>query len=207
MVITRRLLFAGTLAITLSRPSAAQVDVSTAELQAAITSLARAASGVPANLRTQRLMDAIQWMRKNASTARTENVSQEYLGSLERAAMVLSHPQSADAVEDVTRELEAKVEHCRRLQVGMGGSVLLKVNTRRGANIISDWQVLYLLKFDEWLRTPPRNFLRVSSPTEMNIEPGRYWIWARDPATGTTSDRVLVEVAGEKSLALDLPVP
>jgi hypothetical protein len=73
--------------------------------------------------------------------------------------------------------------------------------------VVADWQVLYLLKFDEWLKTPPRNFLRVSSPTEMNVEPGRYWIWAHDPATGRTSDRVLVEVAGQKELLLDLPVP
>jgi hypothetical protein len=207
MVMTRRLALAAIFAVAFPRPSVAQVDVSMAELQFAVTSLARAAAGLPENLRSTRLMGAIQWMQKNAANTRTESVSREYLRSLERAAKLLSHLQSATVIDDVTRELEAKVEHCRRLKVGMGGTVLLKVNTRRGASVISDWQVLYLLKFDDWLKTPPRNFLRVSSPTEMGIEPGRYWIWARDPATGKISDRVLVEVAGEKSLALDLPVP
>jgi hypothetical protein len=204
---TRRLLFVAAFAVSLTRPAGAQIGVSSTELQAAVTTLAFAASGLPEGLRNPRLIDAAQWLQNNAIKTRAENVSREYLRSLERAAVVLSQASGAEAVEDVTRELEAKVQHCRSLGVGMGGSVLLKVNTRRAAQVVGDWQVLYLLKFDEWLKAPPRNFLRVSSPTEMNVEPGRYWIWARDPTTGATSDRVLVEVAGQKELLLDLPVP
>jgi len=33
-------------------------------------------------------------------------------------------------------------------------------------------------------------------PTEVELEPGRYWVWADDPATGKKSDRVLVVVRG-----------
>ena len=200
-------MFAATLAVALSRTSVAQVAVSPAELQAAVAALAQAEASVPEAVRTSRLTAAVRWLQNNVTNSRAETVSREYLQSLDRVAMILSHLHNAVAIDDVTRELEAKVNHCRTLRIGMGGSVLLKVNTRRGARVVSDWQVLYLLKFDDWLKTPPRNFLRVSSPTEMNVEPGRYWIWARDPVSGSTSERVLVEVTGQKELLLDLPVP
>jgi hypothetical protein len=40
----------------------------------------------------------------------------------------------------------------------------------------------------------------------MTIDPGRYWVWTRDPANGTTSDRVLIQVAGQKEVTIDLAV-
>jgi hypothetical protein len=203
----RSLVCVATFAVALTRVSGAQVEVAPTELQTVVLTLATAATRVPESLRSPQLISATQWLQGNVKKTRASDVSREYVSSLERAAQVLSSATRAEVVEDVTRELEAKVQHCRSLGVSMGGSVLLRVNTRRAARVVGDWQVLYLLKFDEWLKTPPRNFLRVSSPTEMNVEPGRYWIWARDPATGTTSDRVLVEVAGRKELLLDLPVP
>jgi hypothetical protein len=204
---TKRLTLAATLMLTISHASSAQVSPPRPDLPAAVATLARSSAGLPDNLRTSRLTAAVQWLQNNVGKTRPENISPEYARSLERASAVLSGSPNAAAVEDVTRELEAKVEHCRRLGVGMGGSVSINVNTRRAGRVVSDWQVLYLLKFDDWLKTPPRNFPRVSSPTEMNVEPGRYWVWARDPATGKTSDRVLVEIAGQKELSLDLPVP
>lgn len=205
--LTRHLISAVALTGALFQSAGAQVGVPAADLQNGVTTLANAVAALPPDLRTSRITEAVRWLHNNASKTRPENVSSEYVRSLERAAAVLARPPSAAAVEDVTRELEAKVQHCRTLGVGMGGSVLLRVNTRRGPSVVGDWQVLYLLKFDEWLKTPHRNFLRVSSPTEMSLEPGRYWIWARDPVTGRTSDRVLVEVAGQKGFLLDLPVP
>lgn len=150
---------------------------------------------------------AVRWLQNNAPKTNPSLVTREYVQALERAAAVLGQRSDPAVLEDVTRELEAKVTHCRLLGVGMGGSIALKVNTRRGSAVVGDWQVLYLLKFDDWLKTPPRTFPRVSSPTDARVEPGRYWIWARDPTTGRTSDRVLVEVAGRADLLVDLPVP
>jgi hypothetical protein len=176
-------------------------------LKGAVTELSSAVGALPEAQRSARLAAAAQWLTNNASKTKPETVSEEYAGSLRRAADLLRKQPTPDVLEDVTSELEAKVVHCKQLGVGMGGSVLVRVNTRRGSATVSDWQVLYLLKFDEWLRTPPHNFPRLSSPTDMSIEPGRYWVWARDPATGRTSDRVLVQVAGQKEVLLDLPVP
>jgi hypothetical protein len=154
-----------------------------------------------------RLESAVRWLRNNAPKSDPALVTREYVASLERAAALLGRQPDPAAVEDVVRELEAKVHHCRTLGVGMGGSVALVVTTRRGGLVVDNRQVQYLLKFDEWLKTPPRTFPRVSSPTEARVEPGRYWIWARDPATGTAGERVLVEVAGRSNFAVDIPVP
>ena len=156
---------------------------------------------------SDRLRASVDWLNRNYEKTNPDNVTDEYVRTLQRAGKLLSDQPTAEMIEDVTRDLEAKVDHCKRLSIGMGGSVRLRVNTVRAAQTVSDWQVLYLLKFDEWLKTPPRNFPRMSSPTETSVEPGRYWIWARDPATGKTSQPVLAEVAGQPALVLDLPVP
>ena len=67
---------------------------------------------------------------------------------------------------------------------------------------------LYLLKIYERIKgASPAAFPTLSTPTEVRLDPGRYWMWARDPATGRTSDRTLVRVAGQTELPIDLPVP
>jgi hypothetical protein len=195
------------LALTVFQAAAAQPPAPSPSLPTALNMLQMAVAQLPGRLRSPRLVAAATWLKNSYARTRPETVSAEYVRSLQRASDLLFHMPMPDVVEDVTRELEAKVEHCRRLGIGMGGTVLLKVNTRQGARVVGDWQVFYLLKFDEWLKTPPRNFLRVSSPTEMNVEPGRYWLWARDPATRKTGERVLVQVAGQTEVVLDLPVP
>ena len=191
----------------LSRETAAQAPASPPDLKGAVTELSSAVAALPEAVRPARLVSAAQWLNNNSGKTKPENVSEEYARSIRRAAELLRKQPKAEVIDDVASELEAKVEHCKQLGVGMGGSVLVRVNTRRGSSTVSDWQVLYLLKFDDWLQTPPRNFLRLSSPTDMSVDPGRYWVWARDPATGRTSDRVLVQVAGQKEVLLDLPVP
>jgi len=111
-------------------------------------------------------------------------------------------------IDDITDELEAKIDHCRALGIGMGGSVLLRVDTRRGSASVNNWQVFYLLKIYEAAPgTSPTTFPTLSAPAETRLEPGRYWIWARDPATGRTSDRALVRVSGKQEFRIDLPVP
>jgi hypothetical protein len=201
------LVVAAAVVFSLSQGAAAQIPPSQPDLKGAVTDLVSAVAALPETLRSERLAAATQWLNNNYPKTKPENVSQEYARAIGRAAELLKKQPKAEVIDDVTRELEAKVEHCKVRGVGMGGSVLVRVNTRRGSSTVSDWQVLYLLKFDDWLQTAPHNFLRLSSPTDMSVEPGRYWVWARDPSTGRMSDRVLVQVAGQKEVTLDLPVP
>ena len=187
----------------------ASVAGQTPSLDTALNALQRAVSLVTDRRYRPRLESAFLWLDRRR-TAPDTAVSDEYIRSLQRIADLLTTRRlnlTAALLDDVTQELEAKVDHCRTLGIGMGGSVRVTVNTRRAGAIVPNWQVFYLLKFDEWLRTPPRTFPRVSSPTEFDVDPGRYWIWARDPATGTIGERVLVQVEKKAEIAVDLPVP
>jgi hypothetical protein len=200
------LLAVAVLAAGIPHEAGRQDRLAATQLKTALADLDRLAPR-PATAGSNRLRVSVDWLNRNYDKTNPDNVSDEYVRMLQRAVTLLSGKPTAAMIEDVTRDLEAKVDHCKRMSIGMGGTVRLRVNTVRAAQAVSDWQVLYLLKFDEWLQTPPRNFPRMSSPTETSMEPGRYWIWARDPATGKTGQRVLAEVAGQPALVLDLPVP
>jgi hypothetical protein len=189
-------------------PAAAAAQVSAADLNLALSQLERAANGLPRPVRSPRLVAAVNWLERRTAATNPSRVSREYVRSLRLAADLLTEQPTREVVNDVTAELEAKVEHCRVLRIGMGGSVLLRVSTRRGPQTVGDWQVLYLLKiYERASAASPATFPSLSSPTETTVEPGRYWLWARDPATGRTGARTLVRVAGQTELKVDLPVP
>jgi hypothetical protein len=178
------------------------------ELNLALLHLQRAVRTLPPVFTSPRLVQAADWLNSRSGRTDPENVSQEYVQSLRRAAELLTGAPSRALVEDVTAELEARVEHCRSLGIGMGGSVLVKVHTRRGPEDVRDLQVLYLLKIFEYVKgSSPINFPRLSTPTETRVDPGRYWVWARDPATGRISEPVLVRLAGRTEFDVDIPVP
>ena len=190
--------------------AAAQPPTGTDELRIALLDLQTTLSSpsIEVGRARPRLTAAITWLINNHPRTNPADLSVEYVRSIQQAAELLKIEPSPDVVEDVTSELEAKVDHCRKLGIGMGGSVLLRVDTRRVGAPVENWQVLYLLKIYE--RVPgavPGNFPRLSTPTERPVEPGRYWIWARDPSTGQVSDRSLVTVAGQKELLVDIAVP
>jgi hypothetical protein len=205
--------------LTFAFPGTLPAQVSAVDLKQTLERLRSAAAEVSPDFfgsgandggiaEVSRLKAAVDWLYGRTETTDPAGVSPEYLRSLQRAAELLKRRPSTDAVRDVTTELEAKVEHCRLLGVGMGGSVALKINTRSPSGPVSDWQVVYLLKIYEYVSgASPINFPRLSTPTDATVEPGRYWVWARDPATGRTSERALVRVVGQKELLVDLPVP
>jgi hypothetical protein len=155
-----------------------------------------------------RIETAVAWLSDRAGTTDPTQVSPEYVRSLQQLAELLRTDRRSAVANDVADELETKVEHCRLLGIGMGGSVLLRVNTRRGPQTVGDWQVFYLLKVYEHLKgAAPTVFPSLSTPTQAGLEPGRYWLWARDPSTGRTSERALVRVLGRTELQVDLPIP
>jgi hypothetical protein len=179
-----------------------------ADLAGAVVQLQRAVEGLPAKAKGPRLEQATGWLTRRSATANPADISPEYVRTLQRAAALLTERPTKDVIADVTAELEAKVDHCKKLGTGMGGSVLLQVSTRHGSRTVSDWQVFYLLKIYERVSAAaPVTFPTLSTPTETRLDPGRYWLWARDPTTGRTSERALVRVAGQTALRVDLPVP
>ena len=195
-------------ALTLMLPDAAAGQVRAADLRLALVQLQAAVDTLPRGARSAGLVAAVDWLDRRSSATNPATVSEEDLRSLQRAANLLHALPTSDVIDDVTSELEAKVEHCRALGIGMGGTVRLRVSTRRGAQTVSDWQVFYLLKIYERVgAASPAAFPTLSTPAEATLDPGRYWLWARDPATGRTSERSLVRVAGQNEFRVDLPVP
>jgi hypothetical protein len=182
-----------------------------------------AARALPANLRSSRLLAAVAWMRGKAQVqaqlaardvreplpdpSSLADVSDEYMAALQRATEVLRQEPSATAVEDVTLDLEAKVEHCRRLRIGMGGTVILRVNTRRDGVDVKNLEVQYIPKFFEFVKgATATSFPGASSPVERPVAPGRYVLWAVSPTTGERSALRRVDVFGQPEVVVDLAV-
>ena len=108
------------LLVALPLQAAGQVRAS--ELQETVVALSRVAESVPPILKPPGLTPAVTWLINNVEKSDPSAVSQEYLESLRRAAELLKGSRDQRLILDVTSELEAKVEHCRVLGVGMGGS-------------------------------------------------------------------------------------
>jgi hypothetical protein len=192
---------------SLTVPTAVSAQVRAAELNSALGELDLAVRSLPAAGVQPRLRAAVDWLATRAQSSDPSTISTEYVQSLQLAADLIRRQPGASVLADVADELDAKVEHCRRLGIGMGGSVEVSVSTRQGGVAVGSWQVFYLLKIYEHVKDGSANtFPRLSTPTEARLDPGRYWLWARDAATGRTSPRALVRIAGQARLQVDLPV-
>ena len=196
------------IALLITLPHFADAQVRRVDLELALGQLGLAAQALPPVPAVSRIQTAVAWLVDRSKTTNPAQVSIEYVRSLQQLAELMRLDRRATVMDDVAEELEAKVEHCRRLGIDMGGSVVLHVNTRRGKETVGDWQVFYLLKVYEHVKgAAPIVFPSLSTPTQTALEPGRYWIWARDPSTGRTSERALLRVVGRAELNVDLPIP
>ena len=136
------------------------------DLNLAVGQLRLAVRALPPVAALPRIQTAVAWLSDRAATTNPA-CQQEYVRSLQQLAELMTTERRSEVMDDVAEELEAKVEHCRRLGIDMGGSVLLDVNTRRGKQTVGDWQVLYLLKVYEHLKgAAPTVFPSLSSPTQ-----------------------------------------
>lgn len=193
--------------VTLCAPGAAAAQVDREQLSLALVQLQRAVDGLGPS-RPARLAAAVQWLQGRIGTTDPSQVSPSYVRTLTNAAALLTATPLPGLIEDITEELEAKVDHCRDLGIGMGGAVAVRVSTRRGPDTVGNWQVLYLLKiYERASGATPTTFATLSTPADTRLDPGRYWIWARDPATGRVSERALFRISGKQEFRLDLPVP
>jgi hypothetical protein len=199
------------LGIALQGELRGQTPVTRADLTKALSDLMAAALAPQdprARERTPFIQKSVQWLAGQSSRTNPADVSPEYLRSLQRAAELLQQNPDIRTVTDIEADLEAKIDHCRRLGIGMGGLVTLRVNTLRDGKPVGNWRVHALLKFFERTKgAESRTSLRVSSPVDMPLEPGRYLVWAVDEATGRMTRRLPVTVAGQNELVYDLTLP
>lgn len=141
----------------------------------------------------------------------SQPVSRSYLADL--AATLWAVHQAGSAAEpavllnSVADDLDAKLEHCRKTNTGLGGKVHLRVRTMKGASEVKNWRVFYLPKIFED-QTGGEPFPAYSSPTEFPLSPGRYVVWAKNPATGVQGERSIVRLGGGRTAEeLQIPVP
>lgn len=165
-----------------------------------------------ARTRAQRVLAELTQL----STAWPAESPDAYRRSL--ATLVDALAQAAGAAEAETRatvidaladDLEVKLGHCQASGGRLGGSVRVDVRTRDARHEARDWQVLYLPRILALSPTAtPMVFPQLSSPTDTLVVPGRYVLWARNPFTGQTGERLTVSVGGGRTaLAVELPVP
>ena len=139
----------------------------------------------------------------------------DYRLNLERNVTTLSQsltlpPEQLTAVLNaIGDDLEVKLEHCTLSGGKLGGSVVVNVRTVLGSEESRNWQILYLPRVLEASGvTAADRFPQLSSPTHETLVPGRYVMWARDPATNQVSERTVVKVGeGRGELTLDLVLP
>lgn len=183
-----------TLATLLTRVPAAPAAVQTA---------ARRVSTVLAKL--QEL--SAKWPAESPADYR-ENLA-ESVAALERALSAGDPASIATILEALADDLEVKLEHCLNSGGRLGGSVAVRVRTVSGGAEVRNWQVFYLPRVFQAVPNATADlFPQLSSPTNATLVPGRYVVWARDPVTTRTSERVVIKVGeGRKELPVDLPVP
>ena len=143
--------------------------------------------------------------------------SPEYTASIYEMERLLSDlardaaRYGADAVsliDAIAVDLETKLAHCIATGEPLGGVVRVRVHTRRGGGEVSNWRVFFAPKiFESMLEKAADAFPRFSSPTEIEIVPGRYLLWAKDPESDAVSERTTVRVGGTKDMTIDLAVP
>jgi hypothetical protein len=143
-------------------------------------------------------------------------IADDYLPQLKKDSEVLntalhliSNKISIDSFADLGPALDDmyfKVNACL-LNNGIAvGSVSVKVHTKRSGVEVSNWRVFYMAKILLLYSGPsPTVFPQLSSPTQWELAPGNYIMWAEDPDTAKKS--VKQEIPVDRNQECDLAVP
>ena len=190
-----------------------QVKASLSTLATVLTRVPAAPGAVQASARRvstvlgQLQALSVKWPAESPADYR-ENLA-ESVAALEAAVKAGDPTALAALLDALADDLEVKLEHCVASGGRLGGAVAVRVRTLAGGAEVRNWQVFYLPRVFQAVPSATADlFPQLSSPTDATVVPGRYVIWARDPATTRTSERVVIKVGeGRKELLLDLPVP
>ena len=119
-----------------------------------IERILQAGTSLPVSVDRDRILTAAKWMAGKAPES--TGITGSYRQELEASASRLESLRATAEAGAVADDLELKVAHCKALGIGMGGKVRVSVTTRRGSQVVNNWQVLYLRgslrTHREWLR-------------------------------------------------------
>ena len=120
--------------------------------------------------------------------------------------------RTLEVLREVAADLRLKAEHCRRSGVGLGGRVKVVVKTKRDGKETGGFLIYYLRPIYKYIEGfPAERFPAQSSPTEQELSPSKYYIWAEKPGLDTHvppkgADPIAVGF-GDRRKELDIPVP
>lgn len=127
-----------------------------------------------------------------------------------RAVLTGAAGNPQQAIASVAEDLALKTAYCRANAAGMNAVVKLTVRTWSGADVAPRWQVAYLsAPLAVLRRADAEQFPQFSSPTSMSLPPGRYVIWAQDPADASRrgpSKEVALGEHGRDAVEVDVLV-
>ena len=146
----KAVLIAAMLSLLVTVPSSAQVQRS--ELTLAVAQLERSVDRLGSRA-PGKLVDAVRWLRGHAGSTNPAQISRAYLQALAYAATALDAEPTRLMIDDIADELEAKVDHCEELGIGMGG---FNPAARQHAARIGDGQQLAGVLSAEDLRARER---------------------------------------------------
>jgi hypothetical protein len=198
----------------LSIAAPGQSESSTLDLSHALNRLQSAIAALPPESNPERIQKATTWLLRNydASTQVSADYTQSILAAAELVAkrpvpsLTKGPMPSRELLDAVAEDLEAKVEHCKALGLGMGGAVLLRVQML-GALDPAEWRVWYLPKLFERSGRRGIAFPVVGSPVEHTVPPGLYLIWAEDPKQERKTPRTEILAAKTRELPVQLVLP
>jgi hypothetical protein len=158
------------------------------------------------------------WDRWAFAPSGASGGSPEYTASIYETEALLSdlakqssrdEAESISLMDGIAVDLETKLAHCIATGEPLGGVVRVRVHTRRGGGEVSNWRVFFVPKIFESMPDKAADaFPRFSSPTEIEIVPGRYLLWAKNPESDAVSERTTVRIGGTKeTMTIDLAVP
>ena len=129
---------------------------------------------------------------------------------LQTALDLISKKRSVDSLDDklgpALDDMYFKVNACLLNNGKAVGSVSVKVHTKRSGVEVSNWRVFSLAKILRlYPNSSPTAFPQLSSPTQWELAPGNYIMWAEDPETAKKS--LNQEIPVDRNQECDLAVP
>jgi hypothetical protein len=121
----------------------------------------------------------------------------------EFAGRTLTDRESALLLQDVADDLETKAAQCKLSRAGWASLVDVTVNTRRGAQLLSGYEVWYVPKGWASVRSMWQRFPQLSSPTGLSLAPGNYLV----AVNKGRPEQIRVGGTGQQHEQIDLLVP
>lgn len=115
-------------------------------------------------------------------------------------------PWRSEEIADVLDDLYMKANACLLNGREAVASVSVTVHTKKSGTEVSNWRVLCMAKILRlYPYSSPTAFPQLSSPTQWDLAPGKYIMWAENPDTRQKSQEQEIPIDRKQECDLVLP--